>query len=50
MYIRSTDRQLDSEEDKLLRPSRGDLKAKTEGEIIAARYQALKTEYHATKH
>jgi len=30
--------------------SRGDLKAETESEIIAAQEQTLKTKYHATKY
>jgi hypothetical protein len=48
-YIRSTDRQLINEEYTFLWLSRGDLKAETESEIIAAQDQALQTKYHATK-
>jgi hypothetical protein len=48
-YIRSIDRQLIGEEDTLLWLSRGDLKGGTEREIVAAQYQALQTEYYATK-
>ena len=35
-YIRNMDRQLISEEDTFLWPSKGDLKAGTESEIVAA--------------
>jgi hypothetical protein len=42
-YIRIMDKQLVSEEDAFLLLSRGDLKAETESEIIAAQEQALKT-------
>jgi hypothetical protein len=48
-YIRSLDRQLISEEDTFLWLSEGDLKAKTESEIVAAQDQALQTKYYATK-
>ena len=48
-YIRNIDRQLISEEDTLLWLSKGDLKAETESEIVAAKDQALKTKYYATK-
>jgi hypothetical protein len=41
-YIRNIDRQLISEEDTFLWLSKGDLKAETEGEIVAAQYQAIK--------
>ena len=40
-YIRNIDRQLISEEDTFLRLSKGDLKAETESEIVAAQDQAL---------
>jgi hypothetical protein len=39
-YIRNTDRQLISEEDTFLWLSKGDLKAETEIEIVAAQDQA----------
>ena len=48
-YIRNIDRQLISEEDTFLWLSKGDLKAETESEIVAAQDQALKTKYYATK-
>ena len=48
-YIRNTDRQLISEEDTFLRLSKGDLKAETESEIVAAQDQALQTKYYGTK-
>ena len=48
-YIRNIDRQFISEEDTFLWLSRGDLKAKTESEIVAAQDQALQTKYYATK-
>jgi len=48
-YIRNTDRQLISEEDTFLWLSKGDLKAETESEIVAAQDQALNTTYYATK-
>jgi hypothetical protein len=50
-YIRNMDRQLISEEDTFLWLSKGDLKAETESEILAARDQALnmKYSYYATK-
>jgi len=44
-YIRNMDRQLISEEDTFLWLSKGDLKAKTESEIVAAQDQALNTKY-----
>jgi hypothetical protein len=43
------DRQLISEEDTFLWLSKGDLKAETESEIVAAPDQALHTKYYATK-
>ena len=48
-YIRNIDRQLISEEDTLLWLSKGDLKAETESEIVAAQDQALQTKHYATK-
>jgi len=48
-YIRNTDRQLISEGDTLLWLSKGDLKAETESEIVAAQDRALQTKYYATK-
>jgi hypothetical protein len=48
-YIRSIDRQLISEEDLFLWLSKGDLKAETESEIVAAQDQVLQTKYYATK-
>jgi len=48
-YIRNIDRQLVSEEDTFLWLSKGDLKAETESEIVAAQDQALQTKYYATK-
>jgi len=43
------DRQHISEEDTLLWLSKGDLKAETESEIVAAQDQALNTNYYAPK-
>ena len=43
-YIRNI-----SEEDTFLWISKGDLKAETESEIVAAQDQALQTKYYATK-
>ena len=48
-YIRNIDRQLIGEEDTFLWLSKGDLKAETESEIVAAQDQALQTKYNATK-
>jgi hypothetical protein len=48
-YIRSIDKQLISEDDKFLWLSKGDLKAETESEVVAAQDQALHTKYHATE-
>ena len=47
--IRNIDRQLISEQDTFLWLSKGDLKAETESEIVAAQDQALQTKYYATK-
>ena len=47
--IRNMDRQCISEEDTFLWLSKGDLKAETESEIVAAQDQALNTKYYATK-
>jgi hypothetical protein len=46
--IRSIDKHLISEEDTFLWLLKGDLKAATESEIVAAEDQALQTKYHAT--
>ena len=48
-YIRNIDRQLIGEEDAFLWLSKGDLKAETESEIVAAQDQALQTKYYAKK-
>jgi hypothetical protein len=48
-YIRRLDRQLINEEDTFLWLLKGDLKAETESEIVAAQDQALQTKYYATK-
>jgi len=48
-YIRNTDRQLISEEDTFLWLLKGDLKAETESEIVAAQDQAIQTKYYVTK-
>ena len=48
-YFRNIDRQLISEEDTFLWLSKGDLKAETESEIVAAQDQAIQTKYYATK-
>ena len=42
-YIRNIDTQLISKEDMFLWLSKGDLKAETESEIVAAQDQALQT-------
>ena len=47
-YIRNIDRQLISEEDTFHWLSKGDLKAETESEIVAAQDQALQTKYLLT--
>jgi hypothetical protein len=46
-YIRSIVKQLISKEDTFLWLSKGDLKAETESEIVAAQDQAQQTKYHA---
>jgi 3'-phosphoadenosine 5'-phosphosulfate sulfotransferase len=48
-YIRSLDRQIISAEDTFFWLLKGDLKAETESEIVAAQDQALQTKYYATK-
>jgi hypothetical protein len=48
-YIRSIEKHLISEEDTFLWLSKGDLKAQTGSEIVAAQDQALQTKYRATK-
>jgi hypothetical protein len=48
-YIKNMDIQLISEEDMFLWLSKGDLKAETQSEIVAAQDQALNTKYYATK-
>jgi len=48
-YIRNIDRQLISEEFTFIWLSKGDLKAETESEIVAAQDQALQTKYYTTK-
>jgi hypothetical protein len=48
-YLRNVDRQLIGEEDTFLWLWKGDLKAETESEIVAAQDQALNTKYYATK-
>jgi len=48
-YIRNIDRQLISEEETFLWLSKGDLKAETESEIVAAQDQTLQTKSYATK-
>jgi hypothetical protein len=47
--VRNIDKHLISEEDTFLWLSKGDLKAETESEVVAAQGQALQTKYHATK-
>ena len=48
-HIRNIDRQLITGEDTFLWLSKGDLKAETESEIVAAQDHALQTKYYATK-
>jgi hypothetical protein len=43
------DRQFIREDNMYLWLSKGDLKVKTESEIVAAQDQALQTEYHTNK-
>jgi hypothetical protein len=49
-YIRNMDRLLIGEEDTFLWLSKGDLKAETESEIVAAQDRALHTKRCATKY
>jgi len=49
MYIRNIDRQLTGEEDTFLWLLKGDLKAETESEIVAAQDQAIQTKYYTMK-
>jgi hypothetical protein len=46
--IRNIDGQLIGEEDTFLWLSKGDLKAETESEVVAAQDQATQTKYYAT--
>ena len=48
-YLRNIGRQLISEEDTFLWLSKGDIKAETESEVVAAQDQALQTKYYAAK-
>jgi hypothetical protein len=48
-YIINIDKQLISEEDTFLWLSKGDLKAETESEIVAAQDQTRQTKYYPTK-
>ena len=48
-YIRNIDTQLISKEDMFLWLSKGDLKAETESEIVAAQDQALQNEILRSK-
>jgi hypothetical protein len=48
-YIRNVERQLIGEEDTFLWLSKGDLKAETESEMVAAQDRALHTKRCATK-
>ena len=48
-YIRNIDGELISGEYTFLQLSKGDLKAETESEIVAAKDQVLQTKYYATK-
>jgi len=47
-HFTNINRQLISEEDTFLCLSKGDLKAETESELVAAQDQALQTKYYAT--
>jgi len=49
-YIRNIERQLINEKDTFLWLSKGDLKAETESEIVAAQDQAIQTKCYATKY
>jgi len=49
-YIKNIDRRLIGEEDTFLWLSKGELKAETESEIVAAQDQTLQTKYYATKY
>jgi hypothetical protein len=48
-YIRNIDRQLISEEDTFLWLLKGDLKAETGSEMVAAQDQAIQTKYYTMK-
>jgi len=48
-FDRNIDRQLIGEENTFFCLSKGDLKAETESEIVAAQDQAPQTKYYATK-
>jgi len=48
-YIRNIDRLFIGEEDTFIWLSKGDLKAETESEIVAAQDRELQTEYYTTK-
>jgi hypothetical protein len=48
-YIRNIDRELVCEEDTFLWLTKGDLKAETESEVLAAQDQSLQTECYATE-
>ena len=48
-YLRETDRQLIHEEDIFLWLTKGDLKAETESEIVAAQDQTLHVKYYGNK-
>jgi hypothetical protein len=47
-YVINIDIQLISEEDTFIWLSKGDVKAETESEIVAAQDQELQTKYYAT--
>ena len=48
-YIRNVDRQLIGEDNTFIWLSKGDPKAETDSEIVAAQDRALQTEYYATE-
>jgi hypothetical protein len=48
-YTRNINKQLISHEDMFLWLMKGNLKAETESEIVAAQNQVLQTKYYATK-